>query len=160
MSKNKILIVLLIMLSVSVISLYTTYAYEENNETITETPSSSNYNLIYSLTESTNKEIIVNANDEKFIDISLKNTYDATIKYGMYYYLINPTSLPENVTITLAEGSTDLLEDIIKPEETKTISIRITNDSEYTIDLIIGALIGFEYGEIEDLVTKGEVLIN
>lgn len=159
MSKNKIFIVLLIMLSVSVISLYTTYAYEENNEVVTEHPSSSNYNLIYSLTESTNKEIIVEAKDEKFIDINLKNTYDATIKYGMYYYLINPTSLPDNVTITLADGSVDLLEDTIKPDETKTISIRITNDSEYTIDLIIGALIGFEYGDIEDLVTKGEVLI-
>lgn len=159
MSKNKIFIVLLIMLSVSVISLYTTYAYEENNEVITDHPSSSNYNLIYSLTESTNKEIIVEAKEEKFIDISLKNTYDATIKYGMYYYLINPTSLPDNVTITLADGSVDLLEDTIKPDETKTISIKITNDSEYTIDLIIGALIGFEYGDIEDLVTKGEVLI-
>jgi len=159
MSKNKIIIVLLIMLSVSVISLYTTYAYEDNNNTITEEPSNSDYNLIYSLTESSNKEIIISAKEEKFIDISLQNTYDATIKYGMYYYLINPTSLPENVTITLAEGSVDPLEDIIKAQETKTISIRITNDSEYTIDLVIGALIGFEKGEIEDLVTDGEVLI-
>lgn len=159
MSKNKIIIVLLIMLSLSVISLYSTYAYEEDNTTINTIPSDSDYNLIYSLSESTNKEIIVGANEEKFIEISLKNTYDATIKYGMYYYMVNPTSLPENVTITMAEGSTDLLEDTIKPQEIKTVSIRITNDSEYSIDLIIGALIGFEYGKIEDLVTDGEVLI-
>ena len=31
MSKNKIMIVLLIMLSIGIISLYTTYAYEEEN---------------------------------------------------------------------------------------------------------------------------------
>lgn len=159
MSKNKIIIVLLIMLSLSIISLYTTYAYEENNTIINKNPSDSDYNLIYSLSESSNKEIILGAKEEKFVEISLKNTYDATIKYGMYYYMINPQKLPEGVTITLAKGSTDLLEDTIKPQETKAVSIRITNDSEYSIDLIIGALIGFEYGEIEDLVTEGEVLI-
>ena len=160
MSKNKIIIVLLIMLSISVISLYSTYAYEENNEEIIEKkPSSSDYNLIYSLTESSNKEIIVGAKEEKFIDITLKNTYDATIKYGMYYFPVNPTILPDNVNITLADGSANILEDIIKPGETKSISIKISNDSEYTIDIIIGALIGFEYGEIEDLLTDGEVLI-
>ena len=160
MSKNKIIIVLLIMLSISSVYLYTTYAYEENNEEIIEKqPSNSDYNLIYSLTESSNKGIIIGAKEEKFIDISLKNTYDATIKYGMYYFPINPKTLPDNVTITLAEGSANMLEDTITSGETKSVSIRITNDSEYAIDLIIGALIGFEYGEIEDLLTEGEVLI-
>ena len=158
MSKNKIIIVLLIMLSIAVISLYTTYAYEENNNIIEE-PSISNYNLIYSLKESTNKEITVGPKEEKFIDINLQNTYQSTIKYGMYYYLISPTTLPDNVIITLADGSIDKLENIIKPEQTRNISIRITNDSEYAINLIIGALIGYENGEIEELITDGEILI-
>ena len=157
MSKNKIIIVLLIMLSIGVISLYTTYAYEENN-TIIE-PSNSNSELILPLTDIYNKEITVSAQEEKFIDINLKNTYNSTIKYGMYYYMINPSKLPDNVTITLAEGSEDLLENTIKPSQTRNISIKITNDSEYAINLIIGALIGFEHGEIEELVTDGEVLI-
>lgn len=158
MSKNKILIVLLMMLSIGIISLYTTYAYEGNNSVIEE-ESTSDHNLIYSLKDSTNKEITVGPNEEKFIDISLKNTYEATIRYGMYYYMINPVALPENVTITLAEDSIDALENIIKPSQTRAISIRITNNSEYTINLIIGALIGFENGEIADLITDGEVLI-
>lgn len=158
MSRNKILIGLLIMLSIGVISLYTTYGYEGNN-TFVEEPSSSDYNLIYSLKESSNKEIIVGAKEEKFIDINLLNTYDNTIKYGMYYYLVSPDNLPENVIITLADGSTDLLENTIKPHQTRNISIRITNHSEYSINLIVGALIGFEHGEIQDLVTDGEVLI-
>ena len=50
MSKNKIIIVLLIMLSICVISLYTTYAYE-GNEVINEGPLSSTNNLIYTLKE-------------------------------------------------------------------------------------------------------------
>lgn len=157
MSKNKIIIVLLIMLTVGIISLYTTFGYQGENKI--QEQSNADYNLIYSLKNSTNKEITVNANEEKFIDINLKNTYTSTIKYGMYYYLINPNKLPDNVVITLAEGSQDLLENTIKPEGTGTVSIKITNNSEYTINLIIGALIGFENGNIEDLVTDGEVLI-
>ena len=158
MSKNKILIVLLMMLSIGIVSLYTTYAYEGNNHVIIE-ESTSEHNLIYSLKDSNNKEITVNPNEEKFIDISLKNTYDATIRYGMYYYMINPTSLPENVIITLAEDSIDKLEDTIKPSQTRSVSIRISNNSEYSINLIIGALIGFENGEISDLITDREELI-
>ena len=146
------------MLSIAVISLYTTYAFDENNNTLI-TPSNSNYNLIYSLKESSNKEITIGAKEEKFINISLTNTYQSTIKYGMYYYMISPTSLPKDVTITLADDSIDLLENIIKPEQTRSVSIRITNDSEYAINLIIGALIGYENGEIEELITDGEVLI-
>ena len=158
MSKNKIIIVLLIMLSIAVISLYTTYAFEENNNAVIS-PSDSDYNLIYSLKESSNKEITISAKEEKFININLTNTYNSTIKYGMYYYMISPTALPDDVTITLADDSIDLLENIIKPEQTRSVSIRITNDSEYAINLIIGALIGYENGEIEELVTDGEILI-
>ena len=77
----------------------------------------------------------------------------------MYYYLINPNKLPDNVTITLAEDSQEPLEGNIKQQDSKTISIKITNYSEYTINLIIGALIGFENGNIEELVSEGEVLI-
>lgn len=158
MSKNKIMIVLLIMLSIGIISLYTTYAYEENN-TYVEPQPESDKNLIYSLKESSNKEITVNPNEEKFLDISLTNIYDSTIRYGMYYYMISPINLPDNVVITLADGSQDELENIIKPGKMRSISIRIDNNSEYSINLIIGALIGYENGKIEDLVTDGEILI-
>lgn len=157
MSKSKIMVLLLIMLSIGIISLYTTFAYQEEN-TIEEI-STSDYNLIYSLKNNTNKEITLGPHEEKFIDINLKNTYDSTIRYGMYYYLISPNKLPDNILITLAEESKDPLEDIIKPQETKTISIKITNNSEYTINLIIGSLIGFENGNIKDLITDGEILI-
>ena len=159
MSKNKIIIFLLILLSIGIISLYTTYAFEENNTIFDPSKLDSNNKLIYSLKESSNKEISVGPKEEKFIDINLQNTYSSTIRYGMYYYLISPTSLPDNVTITLSEDSIDLLENTIKPDESRSISIKINNNSEYAINLIIGALIGFEHGEIEELVTEGEVLI-
>ena len=45
--------------------------------------------------------------------------------------------IPDNVTITLAEDSQEPLEGNIKQQDSKTISIKITNYSEYTINLII-----------------------
>ena len=158
MSKNKIITVLLIMLSIGIISLYTTYAYEEENNTIINEPTSDS-NLIYLLKNSTNKEISIGPKEEKFFDINLKNTYDSTVRYGMYYFMINPEQLPNNVTISLAEGSEDELENTIKPDTTRIISLQITNNSDYAIDMIIGALIGYEYGDIEELEKDGIVLI-
>jgi len=157
MSKKSIVVILLLMLSVGIISLYTTFAYDEENKILEE--SLADYNLIYSIKEKSNKQLTVGTKEEKYIDITLKNTYNATVRYGMYYYLINHETMPENVTITLSDDSKDLLENTIKPDQTRSISLKVTNNSEYTIDLIIGALVGFENGKIEDLVENGEVLI-
>lgn len=157
MSRNKIIIALLIMLSIGIISLYTTFAYQGEN--MIAEKSNADYNLIYSLKDENSKEISVRANEEKIVDIKLTNTYNSVIKYGMYYYLTTPKKLPENVSITLATDSVFPLEDTINPTDSKTISIKIKNGSEHTVNLILGALIGFENGNIEDLVTEGTVLI-
>ena len=157
MSKKSIVIILLLMLSIGIVSLYTTFAYDEYNTKLDE--STANYNLIYSIKEKSNQQIIVGSQEEKYIDVTLKNIYDAPVKYGMYYYLISPQNMPDNVTITLAEESKDPLEDVINPEETRIISLKITNNSDYSVELLIGSLVGFENGEIEELIEKGEVLI-
>ena len=157
MSKNKIMIVLLFMLSIGIISLYTTYAFEEENNTIIKSPISED-NLVFDLT-GPKKEVSVGPKEQKFFDITLKNTYESTVRYGMYYYMINPDKLPDNVTISLAEGSEDVLENTIKPDNTRNVSIEIINDSDYSINLIIGALIGYEYGDMEELEKDGIILI-
>jgi len=158
MKKRIIIITILVtLLSIGIISVYSTYAYNEEDNILDE--SDANYNLIYSIRENSNKEVVINSKEEKYVNITLTNTYESTVKYGMYYYLINPKNLPENVTITLAEDSIDLLENIIKPNQTRSISIKIVNNSEKQLELIIGALVGFEKGNIEDLAKNGEYLI-
>lgn len=159
MSRNKIMVILLVMLSIGVISLYTTYAYDEDNGFVNNGISNSDYNLIYSIKNNSNKEISISPGEEKYIDISLTNTYDSTIRYGMYYYMIEPSKLPDNVLISLSEYSEDKLENTIKAGDTRSVSLKFVNNSEYSIKLMVGALIGFENGKIEDLVTNGEILI-
>ena len=173
MSKKSILIVLfLLLLSVGGFTLYSTFAY--NEEEIKLEDSNSDYNLIYSLRDNSNKNVSVSSHEEKYIDFELNNIYPSNVMYGMYYYLVSPSKMPSGVEIKLSEESDNPASvinssasetsdnpaiDIIKSGETKVVSIRIKNDSEDNIDLIVGALIGFENGDINDLVKNGEFLI-
>lgn len=158
MSKKSILVILFLMLlSVGGLTIYNTFAYNEEAAKLED--SNADYNLIYSLRENSNKHLTVYAKEEKYLDIELNNTYTSSVKYGMYYYLVNPNNMPSNVNIALSEDSVNPVEDVIKAGETKIVSIKINNQSDSNIELVIGALIGFENGDINDLVKNGEVLI-
>ena len=158
MSKKSIIIILLLLVvSSAIISLYATFAYNEESNKLDD--SEADYNLIYSLKESSDRQISIAPNEEKFVDIVLTNIYKSTIRYGMYYQLIKPNEEPAGLKISLAKESIDSLENTMKPSQTRTISLQVKNDSNDNIDLIIGALIGFENGNINDLVKNNEVLI-
>ena len=154
MSKNKIIIVLLMMLSVGIISLYTTYAYEEDNsiDMIIE-ESTANNNLETEINDSNNKEVVIGPKEERFYEIALNQSYEENVKYGIFYKMVSPKYLPDNVTITLADDSEDSLENVIKPGETRNVSIKITNDSEYTVTLILDSFGGFENRPIDEIET-------
>ena len=158
MNKKIILTILFLMLfSIGGLTVYNTFAYNEEASLLEQ--SKADYNLIYYLKEKTNKHVTVSSKETKYIDIELNNTYTSNVKYGMYYYLVKPNNIPDNVTISLSEDSINPVEDIIKSSETKIVSIKIINNSDNDIELIIGALIGFENGDIKDLVKNGEILI-
>ena len=99
------------------------------------------------------------AKETKFIDITLDNTYTSTVRYAMYYNLLNHKKLPDNVTISLAEDSPSRLEDTIKSGENKVISIKIVNNSDDNLELVVGSVVGFENGNVADLLKENEVLI-
>ena len=157
MRKKIIIISIISVMAICLISLYSTFAFNEEENKLPD--SSADYNLIYSLKEKSNKQVTINKGEEKYLDITLNNTYNSTVKYGIYYYLVDPQKIPENFTITLAEGSQDALSNIINPNKTRNISLKIKNDSNYSVQLIIGALVGFENGNIEDLLQEGEILV-
>lgn len=158
MSKKSIFVILFMMLiSIGIVSLYSTFAYDEEATMLDD--SKADYNLIYSMRKASENEIIIPSKETKYVDVTLKNDYNNIVKYGMYYHLVSPNKLSNDVIITLAEESSNLLEDTIKPNESKTITIKIINNSEDNIDIIVGALVGFENGNIEELIKEGEYLI-
>ncbi len=157
MKKRILLIAVIGLLVVGIVSLYSSFAYDEEAAKLGD--SSANYNLIYSLKENSTKELTVAAKDTVYVDITLSNSYKAAVKYGMYYRLVSPNRMPDNVTITLGEDSQAPLETTISSNETKVVTIKIINNSEYNLDLFIGALVGFENGNIEELISNNEILI-
>ena len=159
MNKKTIITLLLLIavLSLGIISIYTTFAYNEEVSLLDE--SDSNYNLIYYLKDLSNKNISLNKNEEKYIDVVLTNPYDGTLKYGMYYKIINSKENLPNIKIEILPDSLDELEGVIKTKETKIVSLKIKNESNDNIDLVVGALVGFVQGKIEDLQKDGEILI-
>ena len=85
MSKKSIFTILFIMvLSAIIVSLYSTFAYDEESTKLDY--STADYNLIYSMRESTKNQVIVTANETKFVDITLRNDYQSNVKYGIYYH--------------------------------------------------------------------------
>lgn len=157
MNKRIVTVVVISIITIVLISLYATFAFNEEDRKLSE--SKADFNLIYDLKEESNHQVIVSANEEKFVDITLNNTYNSNVKYGIYYYLTQPKKLPDGVNISLSEDSVDLLENIINPGKTRNISIKITNKTDESVELIVGALVGFESGNIADLAKNGEILV-
>ncbi len=158
MSKKSIsLIVFILVVSFGIISLYTTFAYNEEEGNLEV--SNADYNLIYSLKNAEKQQVNVGIGEEKYVDITLTNTYDSTVRYGACYKMINPKKVPNGLTVKFAEQSSSNAEALIEAGETVTITIKITNNSEYDVSMVVGTLIGFENGDISDLLTTDEILI-
>ena len=158
MQKRTIFIVLIVLtLAVSILSLYSSFAYNEEASDLGK--SDANYNLIFSLKDENNKQITVASGDHIFIDLDVSNSYNYNVRYGTFYHVVNLNKLPEGVSITKADNSANELEDIIEPGQNKTISLKIENKSQHNIDLIVGTIVGFENGDINELVTDGVNLI-
>ena len=68
MSKKTIFIILLIMLSIGIVSLYTTFAIDEEAKKLED--SNADYNLIYSIKENSNKILSISPKEEKYVDIA------------------------------------------------------------------------------------------
>lgn len=157
MSKRNIFIALILLLLFGTISMYNTFAY--NEEDISLDNSTANYNLIYSLKDKSSKIVTLSARENKYLEINLENPYQSSVRYGMYYYVLNDNSNRDKLSITLDGDSKDPLEDIILPEKSKSILLKLENNSDYPIEVQVGALVGFVNGKIDELVKDGEVLI-
>lgn len=158
MSKKSIsLIVFILVVSFGIISLYTTFAY--NGEEKSMDTSKADYNLIYSLKNAEKQQVNVGIGEEKYVDITLTNTYDSTVRYATCYKMNNPKKVPNGLTVTLDEQSSNSAESLIEAGETVTITVKVVNNSEYDVGMVVGALIGFENGNINDLLTDDEILI-
>ena len=156
MKKQIVLIItILAIFALIIISIYSTFAYNEEASKLGD--SDADYNLIYSLSESNTNETNIASGQEKYLDLEIINTYKSNVKFGIYYELVNPKTIPEGFEIRLIGSKSSV--DTLKPNEKRTVTVKINNNTDYNVSLIIGSLVGFENGDITELEKDNKILI-
>ena len=124
MSKKSItLIIFILFVSFGIISLYTTFAFNEEDTKMDE--SQANYNLIYPLNDLRKQEVVIPSGEEKNVDIAITNTYNTTLRYGLCYKLVSPDTKPDELVVSTASESDNPSESTIKTGENKIITIKV-----------------------------------
>ena len=153
MKKGTVIVLLMVLLFIGLVTMYGTYAIDSEN--IELKPSTADYNLIYNMRENSDKEVNLKPSEEKYIEILVKNPYSTKVKYGIYYSVKNGTN---NIDATLV-SKIHKGQDILEPSEEKNVTIKIKNNDEKESNIILGTLVGFQNGDVSDLVKSGEILI-
>ena len=144
MSKKKIIILSVIVILIGIASILSTYALD-----ITMTKgTSSNYDtsLTFDILGNVNKELSVEAGKTKTFDIVVNNPYTDTIIYGIAYKMLNPTTKPDNLIITVTNISENPSECMIDANSKKVISLIIVNDSTSNIQVSLTVVNEYKNG--------------
>ena len=147
MKKRIIIISSIIILSIVIVGLYSTFATEEAGV--------SNNTSEFVLSEN-NSEITVPASSSKTVIYKVTNTNRGKVKYGVSY-------LGENISVKVYEDSSDEITGYIDYGETKFIKLYIENTSNSDGTVSIKTVQGYENGgELEgtNVIPSGYVLVS
>jgi len=142
--KNRTFFIAIIVLLTIVGGLYSTYAINVYMDKTTST----NYDmaLSFDISGALNNQTTVVAGQTKVFDVDVINNNDSTVKYGVVYQMISPTTLPSTVTLAQYADSKDSASGSIAPNETKTISIIVKNNSSSSVKIGFSVVSGFING--------------
>ena len=154
--KKELIIVTVLTFLIALTGLFATYAIDTSlsyNDT-TEYDMS----LSFDLSASTNKQVTIPAGKTKFFDIDVKNSNSGTIKYGIAYSMVTPSTLPDGVTIAKSWKSANLPSGLIEANKTLPVTIAVENTSSTDITISLSIINGYEKGG-DLILPTGKVLI-
>ena len=109
------------------------------------------------------QELKVSAGSKLRFNAIVKNSMDGTISYGLYYKMINPTTLPSGVIIAqVSDDLTMLAKGQLESGISKTVPMVIKNTSDSEIIVEIGVRTGYataSQGPDDIIYNEGEVPI-
>ena len=155
--KKELIIITILTFLIALTGLFATYAIDTSlsyNDT-TEYDMS----LSFDLSASTNKQVTIPAGKTKFFDIDVKNSNSGTIKYGIAYSMVTPSSLPEGVTIAKSWKSANPTSGLINANTTLPVTIAVENTTSTDITISLSIINGYEKGG-DLIVPTGKVLID
>ena len=156
MKRNYLLSV--IVMGLIVLSLYSTYAMF--TETI-ETDEIINMNASVLPLESKiveYEQITINGNEAKSIMVNISNSTESNLYYGVWYEMVNPTSINSNIEIAKLTSSTDSTQGQINVGIEKNVKIVIKNTGSSSITVNIG--VGYSETNSLDLPINRYVITN
>ena len=155
--KKELIIVTVLTFLIALTGLFATYAIDTSlsyNDT-TEYDMS----LSFDLSASTNKQVTIPAGKTKFFDIDVKNSNSGTIKYGIAYSMVTPSTLPDGVTIAKSWKSANPPSGLIEANKTLPVTIAVENTSSTDITISLSIINGYEKGG-DLILPTGKVLID
>ena len=109
------------------------------------------------------QELKVSAGSKLRFNAIVKNSMDGKISYGMYYKMINPSSLPSGVIIAqVSDDLTMLAKGQLESGTSKTVPMVIKNTSDSEITVEIGVRTGYATDSqgVDDIIyNEGEIPI-
>ncbi len=156
MKRNYLLSIIVI--GLIVLSLYSTYAMftetVETDEIINM--SASVLPLESKIVEY--EQITINGNDAKSIMVSISNSTESNLYYGVWYEMVNPISINDNIEIAKLTSSTDSTQGQINTGVEKNVKIVIKNTGSSSITVNIG--VGYSLTSSLDLPINRYVITN
>jgi len=149
MTKNKIMILIAIFVSIIIVSLYGTFAMITN-----QTISPEDVDFAFIIGKTTHQKIIISSNTTKTFDITLENPYEGALNYGLTYSVENNYE----INIGVLNTSENLAQDTILEKETKIISLMINNPTENDVTINLSLVIGYLNGG-ELIIDNNQLLI-
>ena len=142
MKKNRVIIVLLLVISLITVVLYQTFA---TDITMNKTNVAGvDLSYTFDITDTTGRVVNVKGGATKILDFFLTNNNNGTISYGIAY---TPSSVKtDDITIAQFPSSKDNVNGKIGKNETKQITIVIENNSTSNITLTLVPIAGYEFG--------------
>ena len=144
---KKIYLIVIIIISLITLMIYSTYAMFTADLDIGD---------IFSLTASAvpidgnineYKTIAIEANDSRTINLDITNSTASSLYYGVWYEMVDPSSINSNITIGINNDSANPAIGQLASNATKRVSLCIINDSEEVVVINIGA----SYSETSEL---------
>ena len=154
--KKELIIVTILTFLIALTGILATYAIDTKlsyNDT-----TDYNMSLSFDLSSSTNKQVTIPKGKTKFFDIDVKNSNSGTIKYGIAYSMVTPSTLPSGVTIAKSWKSANPTSGLINANATLPVTIAVENTSSTDITIALSIINGYEKGG-DLVVPSGKTLI-
>ena len=131
--KGKFSFILIVFILIVIMGLYQTFSLFTQSEGISYSNNTKTYTFIIGDTKE--NEIAIDANDSKYIDISIKNDKGIDLSYALYYNLDNAS---DDVLVGYLKETSAKPNDTIKSDELKIISLKVINNSDKITKIKIG----------------------